>query len=107
MTELTQEELKALAVIAGKNILCIEGEELIVGTFGNPEYWQPHKDANQFEEVLFAVAEKYEILPAYALEGEDVVSFHIWNGVDMERIFSTRETYKAEVLRAVLKAVEE
>jgi hypothetical protein len=115
MTELTQEELKALAELAGKKNIGddVDGDVLFSmdGIIGHK--WQPHKDPNQFEEVLFAVAERYgietylHIYPKTKLGDEvehDVMNregdcISLDGPIDM-----VKQTYKAEVCKAILEA---
>lgn len=65
--------------------------------------WQPHKDANQFEECLFAVTNRGGLKLGCFYE-HGIVSYF----VNSDMIFYVeREAYKAKVLRAILKAVGE
>ena len=110
---MTQEQLKKLAEMCGytKDLTrCYRQNEN--GDILDMLNYKPHKDANQFEQVLFAVFEELEIQIHY-LSPNEYNQFNIFAQVyvkhsDITHPIHTDEiTYKAEVLKAILKAVEE
>jgi hypothetical protein len=106
VSELTQDELKRLAVIVNDNFRIVKdpvyGEHIIIS---NGEKWQPDKDANQFTEVI--KASKVRVTTSFNLVDKrwDIDLYVSSNGITILDSYSTYETYKAEVLRAILKAV--
>lgn len=119
MSELSTEELRALAELCGYELFNYDQYNDLAFVAKSDkhafDYWNPAKNANQFEELIFAVASKCGICVRIlrginSCTANKMIEADVWKirtgdpVIELENL--ERETYKYEVCKAILEAVE-